>query len=115
MVNDDGFSVIDSVAAMQAFVSENAAAVVYFAGADCGVCHILEPKVRALLNDTFPRIVFGRVATEQASELAAQQSVFAVPTLLVFFDGRESFRYARNFSTGEIERDIARPYDLFFN
>ena len=115
MVNDDCISVIDSVAAMQAFVSENAAAVVYFAGADCGVCHILEPKVRALLNETFPRIVFGRVATEQAGELAAQQSVFAVPTLLAFYDGRESFRYAPNFSTGQIERDITRPYGLFFN
>ncbi len=114
MVNDNGISQIDSVEAMQAFVRDNAAAVVYFAGADCGVCHILEPKVRALLNATFPRIVFGRVATEQATELAARQSVFAVPTLLVFFDGHESFRYARNFSTAEIERDITRPYDLFF-
>ena len=115
MVNDDASSVIDSVETMQSFVHENAAAVVYFAGADCGVCHIMEPKVRALLNDSFPRIAFARVATEQASELAAQQSVFAVPTLLVFFDGRESFRYARNFSTGEIERDIARPYGMFFD
>lgn len=114
MVNDNGVSQLDSVEAMQAFVRDNAAAVVYFAGADCGVCHILEPRVRALLTETFPRIAFGRVATEQASELAAQQSVFAVPTLLVFFDGRESFRYARNFSTGEIERDIARPYGMFF-
>lgn len=99
---------------MQAFVSDNAAAVVYFAGADCGVCHVLEPKIRALLSESYPRIAFGRVATEQAAELAAQQSVFAVPTLLVFFDGRESFRYARNFSVAEVERDIARPYRLFF-
>ena len=114
MVNDNGSAVIDSVEAMQAFVSDNEAAVVYFAGADCGVCHVLEPKVRALLSDSFPRIAFGRVATEQAAELAAQQGVFAVPTLLVFFEGRESFRYARNFSIGEVEGDIARPYGLFF-
>jgi thioredoxin-like negative regulator of GroEL len=105
---------IESVEAMQRFVAGNAAAVVYFAGADCGVCHVLEPKVRALLSESFPRIAFGRVATDQAAELAAQQSVFAVPTLLLFFDGRESFRYARNFSIGEIERDIARPYSMFF-
>ena len=106
---------IDGVEAMQAFVTANEAAVVYFAGADCGVCHVLQPQVQALLAERFPRIAFGRVATEQAAELAAQQSVFAVPTLLVFFDGRESFRYARNFSVGEIERDIARPYGMFFD
>lgn len=99
---------------MQAFITENEAAAVYFAGADCGVCHVLEPKVRALFSESFPRIAFGRVATEQAGELAAQQSVFAVPTLLLFFDGRESFRYARNFSVGEILRDIDRPYSMFF-
>jgi thioredoxin 1 len=114
MVTESGVTAIESVEAMQAFIAENEAAVVYFAGADCGVCHVLEPKVRALLGDSFPRIAFGRVATDQASELAAQQSVFAVPTLLVFFDGRESFRYARNFSVGEIARDIARPYGMFF-
>ena len=106
---------IESIEAMQAFVAAHEAAVVYFAGADCGVCHVLQPKVQELLRQRFPRIAFGRVATEQAAELAAQQSVFAVPTLLVFFDGRESFRYARNFSVGEIERDIARPYGMFFD
>ena len=105
---------ISSVEALQTFVADNEAAVVYFAGANCGVCQVLEPKVRALLAESYPRIVFARVATEQATELAAQQAVFAVPTLLVFFDGRESFRYARNFSIGEIEQDIARPYRMFF-
>ncbi len=115
MVNNSEVTALDSVEAMQAFVSGHEAAAVYFAGADCGVCHVLEPKVRALLSESFPRIAFGRVATEQATELAAQQSVFAVPTLLFFFDGRESFRYSRNFSVGEIARDIARPYGMFFD
>lgn len=105
---------IAEVDAMQAFVSENEAAVLYFAGADCGVCKVMEPKLRALLAARFPRIAFGRIATEQAMELAAQLSVFALPTLLVFFDGRESLRYARNFSLAEVARDIERPYGLFF-
>lgn len=113
MGNSD--NTIDSVTAMQTFVADNAAAAVYFGGADCGVCHVLEPKIRVLLSESFPQVSFARVATEQASELAAQQGVFAVPTLLIFFDGRENFRYARNFSPGEVERDIARPYGLFFD
>ena len=114
MVTESEITAVESVQQMQAFIANNDAAVLYFAGADCGVCHVLEPQVRALLSASFPRIAFARVATEQALELAAQQSVFAVPTLLVFFDGRESFRYARNFSVGEIERDIARPYGMLF-
>ena len=114
MVNDIQHTEITTVDDMASFVSGNEAAIVYFAGADCGVCHVLEPKIKSMLAESYPRIAFGRVATEQASELAAQQQIFAVPTMLVFFDGRESFRYARNFSLGEVERDIARPYSMFF-
>lgn len=114
MATGETVETLQSVEALRAFVAQHEAAAVYFAGANCGVCQVLEPRVRALLAERFPRIAMARVATEQAAELAAQQSVFAIPTLLLFFDGRESFRYARNFSTGEIERDVARPYGLYF-
>jgi hypothetical protein len=114
VVNDNDSETIRSAAALQAFIADHAAAALYFAGADCGVCQVLEPRVKALLRDTFPRIAFARVATGQSPALAAQLGVFAVPTLIVFFDGRESFRYARNFSMGEVERDLARPYNIFF-
>ncbi|MCW8917844.1 MAG: thioredoxin family protein [Gammaproteobacteria bacterium] len=114
MANDHDSEVIDSAAALQAFIHAHAAAAIYFAGANCGVCQVLEPKLRALLRESFPRLAFARIATEQAVELAAQQGVFAVPTLLLFFDGRETLRYTRNFSIGEVGRDIARPYALLF-
>jgi thioredoxin-like negative regulator of GroEL len=115
MVNDGNSRTINEAAELQEFVSGNAAVALYFAGANCGVCHVLEPKLQTMLRESFPQMLFARVATEQAAELAAQQGVFAVPTLLIFFEGRESFRYARNFSIGEVERDIARPYSLLFD
>ena len=115
MATDETTIILESVAAAQAFVAGHAAVALYFGGSACGVCQVLEPQVRALLAERFPRIAMARVATEEARELAAQHAVFAVPTLLFFFDGRESFRYARNFSTGEIARDIARPYGLYFD
>lgn len=114
MTMGDTAAELQSVAALQDFVAQNEAAAVYFSGANCGVCQVLEPQVRGLLAERFPRIALARVATEGALELAAQYSVFAVPTLLFFFDGRESFRYARNFSTAEVAQDIARPYSLYF-
>jgi thiol-disulfide isomerase/thioredoxin len=114
MVNNDSVETLATVEATQAFVAQHAAAALYFGGADCGVCQVMEPKVWALLDEEFPKIACARIATEQAAELAAQQSVFAVPTLIIFFDGRETFRYARNFSIAEVTRDIARPYSLFF-
>lgn len=114
--NDDSAAPLqlESVAALQAFVTGYEAAAVYFSGENCGVCQVMEPKVRELLDSEFPRFVFARVATANAAELAAQHGVFTVPTLLIFFDGRESFRYARNFSLGQLRADLARPYQLFF-
>lgn len=114
MVNDLSETLITTIDEMSAFVTDNEAALIYFSGENCGVCQVMQPRVKALLQSRFPRIAFTRVATEQAGELAAQQQVFAIPTMLVFFDGRESFRYARNFSMGEVEQDLARPYSMFF-
>jgi hypothetical protein len=47
-------------------------------------------------------------------EVAAQNRVFAVPTLLVYFDGREYIRKSRNIGIGELEREIERPYSMIF-
>lgn len=114
MVISDDDTLITTLDQMSDFITDNEAALVYFSGENCGVCQVMQPRVKALLEQRFPRIAFARVATEQAGDLAAQKQVFAVPTMLVFFDGRESFRYARNFSIAEVEQDVARPYSMFF-
>lgn len=103
-----------TVEELQAFLGEHPVAAVYFAGTDCGVCTAMEPKVRALLATSFPKVALARVSTEEATELAAQHTIFAMPTLLVFFEGRETFRYARTFSVAQVEQDLMRPYQTFF-
>ncbi|MDF1563753.1 MAG: thioredoxin family protein [Deltaproteobacteria bacterium] len=109
---------LESLEALDAFVSENPAAAVYFAGEQCQVCQVMEPKVWALLEERFPRIARGRALAQAGGEstaLAAQHRIFAVPTVLIFFEGRETFRYARTFGLAEVEADLSRPYGLFFD
>jgi thioredoxin-like negative regulator of GroEL len=48
------------------------------------------------------------------SEVAAQNRIFAVPTVLVFFDGRETYRFSRNIGLNELEQSISRPYTMLF-
>jgi hypothetical protein len=48
-------------------------------------------------------------------EVAAQNQVFAAPTILVFFEGRESIRKSRNIGIGELQREIERPYEMIFS
>ncbi|RLD02179.1 MAG: thioredoxin, partial [Chloroflexi bacterium] len=38
--------------------------------------------------------------------------VFAIPTVLVFLDGKEFLRKSRHMSVDEVIREIKRPYDI---
>ena len=54
------------------------------------------------------------VDTVANPEAAGQHSVFTIPTVLVFFQGREQFRFARNIGLNQLEEAIARPYSMVF-
>lgn len=103
-----------TIAQFTAFVQQNPAAAVYFSGPDCGVCQVLKPRIMDLLQRDYPRIAVALVDCAAAAALAAQQSVFAVPTLMVYFDGQELLRLARNFSPAQLGEALERPYALFF-
>jgi len=95
-------------------IAENDAMLVYFSHDDCNVCKVLKPKVKELLEDSFPGVKFVYVNTHEQPDEAASKQVFAVPTILVFFEQREYFRFGRNVSLGELESAISRPYGFLF-
>ncbi len=95
-------------------VRKHPAVAIWFSSEECSVCHVLLPKVSELLAEEFPRVVLVRVDCMLARELAAEQGVFSIPTLLLCFDGHEVQRLVRNFSLGQVREAIARPYQLLF-
>ena len=105
---------LTSLEEMQGFVNGQPAAAVYFAGEGCNVCTVLFPKVETLLEQEFPRLGLARVECGLHPDIPAQHGVFSVPTLIVFFDGHEAQRYARNISIGELRQALRRPYQLLF-
>jgi len=50
----------------------------------------------------------------EAKEIAGQLSVFTVPTILIFFDGKELIRTSRNISIEQLRGQIRRYYQLIF-
>ena len=106
---------IETPEALDTFTREHPIAVVWFSGPDCNVCHALRPKVEALLADEFPKVPLADVDCDRARDLAAQLGVFTIPTAVIWLDGREAQRFARNFSLGEIRDALARPYALCFD
>jgi thioredoxin-like negative regulator of GroEL len=106
--------ILKDEAGLQAFVADEVAAVIYFSGDDCNVCSVLFPKVEAFLQQEFPRAGFARLNCSEYPEIAAQHGVFAIPTLVLYFDGREAQRFARNISLGQLREALDRPYRMLF-
>lgn len=95
-------------------VSGSKALVVYFSTPGCGVCTVLRPRVEELLAGRFPQIRFVYVDTTASPELPAQLSIFTVPTIVAFFEGREVLRKSRHFGLEELAAALERPYTLLF-
>jgi thioredoxin-like negative regulator of GroEL len=93
-------------------LQSNDAVMLYFSAPSCNVCHALKPKlIEAIFND-FPTFVIESIDISETPEISSHFSVFAIPTVLIFFQGREFLRKSRHMSVGEVVEDIRRPYTL---
>ena len=90
------------------------AILAYFSTDVCNVCKVLKPKVKELIQSEFPKIKTIYIQSDRLPEAAAQNSVFAAPTILVFFGGREYIRKSRNIGISELKQELERPYSLIF-
>jgi len=93
-------------------LQSNDAVMLYFSAPSCNICHALKPKlIEAIFND-FPTFVIESIDISETPEISSHFSVFAIPTVLIFFQGREFLRKSRHMSVGEVVEDIRRPYNL---
>ena len=90
------------------------AVLFYFSYDGCNVCKVLKPKVINLIKNNFPKIEMFYIDTEKQPDIAAQNSVFTNPVILIYFDGKEFYRKARFIGIDELGGIVAKPYSLFF-
>jgi thioredoxin 1 len=88
--------------------------LVYLSHDGCQVCKVLKPKVEEMVEREFPLMVMAEVNTFHSADLAAQLSVFAVPTILLYADGNEMQRFSRTFGIVELGAAIQRPYAMIY-
>ena len=93
---------------------EEPALLAYFSTENCNICKVLKPKVAELIQTEFPKIKLIYIKSDILPEVAAQNQVFAAPTILVFFEGKEYIRKSRNIGVGELQHEIERPYSMMF-
>lgn len=106
---------IENLEEFEQLVADRPAVLAYFSTTECNVCKVLKPKVMELVLSEFPEVNLVYIETNLQPQLAAQNRIFAVPTLLVYFDGKEYIRKSRNFGLDELRQELQRPYKLMFS
>ena len=96
-------------------IQENLAVMVYFSAPTCNVCHALKPKLIEAIETNFEKFEIISVDVSSDPDIAAHFSVFAIPTVLVFLDGREFLRKSRHMSVSEVISEIKRPYEIMLS
>ena len=77
-------------------------------------CFLLFYEISTILIQTLEmKMIF--IESDLFPELAAQNRIFTVPTIVVYFAGRETVRKSRAFGVDELKSLIQRPYALLFD
>lgn len=109
------FTEIQSFEEFLKLKEEEPALLGYFSTEACNICKVLKSKVEEMIQAEFPKIKLVYIKSDILPDVAAQNQVFAAPTILVFFEGREYIRKSRNIGIGELHREVERPYSMMFS
>jgi len=103
---------MNTIQNIQNTIDNNLAVMVYFSAPTCNVCHALKPKLMDALESNFKEFKVESVDISVEDDIAPHFGVFAIPTVLVFLDGKEFLRKSRHMSVDEVIQEIKRPYEI---
>ena len=88
------FKELSSLDAIDTFLKEHNLAFLYISRTNCSVCHALLPQVKQLMA-AYPEIKLGHINVDDVEAVAGRFSIFTIPVLLLFVEGKEYVREAR--------------------
>jgi thioredoxin 1 len=75
----------------------------------CGPCRLVSPVIESIGDAHADKITVAKVNTDENQQLAMRYSIFSIPTLIVFKDGREAARVV-GFMPQEAMEERLREY-----
>ncbi|MFY0989503.1 thioredoxin family protein [Halomonas sp. C05BenzN] len=101
---------------LDAVLASHPAVLVLYGGRTCGVCQAIKPRLEAMLAEAFTGMAARYVDCQAgAAALCAQQRVFSLPVVQLWFEGQLFEEFVRVFSIGDVRRAIQRPYAALFD
>lgn len=104
------FMQLTTLSEVERFICDHQLAFLYISRPDCSVCHGLLPQVKDMMTE-FPQIKLGHINADEIPEIAGRFSIFTVPVLLLFVDGKEHLREARIVHMNLFKEKIKQIYD----
>ncbi len=99
---------------LEQLINENEMVLLYFGNDTCSICVDMEPKIKEIL-EKYPKIKYKYIGIEGNIKLTRHYSIFTIPGVLVYADGKEVIREARYLSMDDLESKIDRYYSLLID
>ncbi|WP_087974439.1 thioredoxin family protein [Oceanobacillus rekensis] len=103
------FTELASIQSINNFINVNELSFLYISRPNCSVCHGLLPQVQKLM-EKYPEIKLGHINAEAVEEVAGRFSIFTVPVLILFLEGKEYVREARIVHMDLFEEKLDKIY-----
>lgn len=105
---------INNLNELQSFINNNTFAFLYVSSKNCSICAPLFLKVKEMLSK-FPNINLRKMDLDELPEVGSTLSLFTVPMMILFIEGRETFRESRFVKINEFKKSIKRIYEIYYN
>ncbi|MBC8590029.1 thioredoxin family protein [Wansuia hejianensis] len=106
-------NLIDSKEILEKEIIDNEMVLVYFGGKSCGVCVDMKPKVENILSK-YSKIKGLYIDVEKSNKIAIGYSIFTIPAIFLFVQGKETIREVRHISIRDLDTKIDRYYNMIF-
>jgi thioredoxin-like negative regulator of GroEL len=106
----DGFKEAESVGELRKLIDNEKLVFVFLYGEHCSVCHGVMPQIRPMI-DSYNDLTSIQADIEKLPILSGEFTVFTVPVVLLFLEGKEVLRIARFIRTEELKDKIDKILD----
>jgi len=86
--------------------------IILFTNNACDICKAITPKLKERLGRMKDSITFKTIDVKEGRGASIQYQVYTAPTLLILIQGKEYYRFIRNFSLLEVEKKLNRLVEL---
>ena len=76
----------------------------------CGPCRMMSPVIDELATDYKGKITFGKLNTDQNQDVAGKYGIQAIPTLLIFKDGKLADRKVGALPKKMLEGELTKSF-----